>query len=144
MTEQAPLVTHKWFPGGHLFYYVAYPLGMQFTGIGELNDLLKFLWFNKLQRSIKEGSDAYFITGSNNFTDPNEIYAKVLRKTEKPYKIEQKRNGKVARYWYVYRLRNANYDITSSELLGRIRSIKFIPFPNSRAMRHFSNYIIIP
>ncbi|WP_221391444.1 glycosyltransferase family 39 protein [Dyadobacter sp. NIV53] len=106
MSAETPIVTHKWFPGGHLLYYVAYPLKMRFTGIGQLNELHKFVWLNVIYGSPAIGSNAYFITSSDDFADPNILYGKIFQIIEKPYRTPQIRNGNVARYWYVYRLKN--------------------------------------
>ena len=105
MASDAPIVINKWFPGGHLFYYVAYPLKLRLVGIGTLRDLHKFSWMNQIQGSVAPGGDAYFITPSNNFSDPENSYRGMFRSIEQLSRIEQKRNGKTARYWYVYRLR---------------------------------------
>ena len=105
MSPDAPLLTHKWFPGGHLYYYLAHPLHLRMVGVGSVNDLHKFYWLNTLNGTVAQGADAYFITPSSYFADPNELYGSDFDKIEKPTRIEQKRNGRTARYWYVYRLK---------------------------------------
>ncbi|WP_353719407.1 glycosyltransferase family 39 protein [Dyadobacter sp. 676] len=107
MAREAPMVVHKWFPGSHMYYYVVYPLGMRTVGMGQLEDLHHFAWLNALYGQIAPGSDAWYITPSNNFTDPAEQYAGRFERFEKAATITQRRNGRVARYWFVYRLRNA-------------------------------------
>ncbi len=113
MSPAAPLIVHKWFPGGHLYFYLAYPLGMRLLGVGPVNDLHKFRWLNTLSGPLAQGTDAYFISPSNYFTDPNELYRADFRQIEKPVRIAQRRNGKVARYWYVYRMKGAKSRIES-------------------------------
>lgn len=105
MTEEAPLVVHKWFPGAHLYYYVAFPLGMNVRGMGTLHDLHKFVWLNDMNPPLSAGSCAYFISPSNNFTDPSVIYKNQFDSIELAAKIPCRRNGKLARYWYVFRLK---------------------------------------
>ncbi|MGN7884980.1 ArnT family glycosyltransferase [Dyadobacter sp. 22481] len=107
MKRDAPMVVHKWFPGSHIYYHVAYPLGMRTVGIGKLEDLHQFAWLNKLYGQVPAGSDAWYITPSNNFTDPAEQFAGQFERFEKAGTITQRRNSRVARYWFVYRLRNA-------------------------------------
>lgn len=107
ISPDAPIVTGKWFPGGHLYFYLAYPLKIRFLGLGRLNDLHKFSWLNSNYGSIKPGSDAYYISPSNNFDDPNQLYGKDFKKIEMAAAVPQHRNGKIARYWYIYRLRYA-------------------------------------
>lgn len=116
MQRDAPMVVHKWFPGAHIYYHVAYPLGMRTVGVGQLKDLHQFAWLNQRHGQVPAGSDAWYITPSNNFTDPAEQYAGAFERFEKAATITQRRNGRVARYWFVYRLRNAQqnlgYEIT--------------------------------
>lgn len=123
MKRDAPMVVHKWFPGSHIYYHVAYPLGMRTVGVGKLEDLHQFAWLNKLYGQVPSGSDAWYITPSNNFTDPAEQFAGQFERFEKAGTITQRRNGRVARYWFVYRLRNATqslgYRIGGSEVVGR-------------------------
>lgn len=107
MSSVAPLIVHKWFPGGHLYFYIAHPLGMRLLGVGPVNDLHKFRWLNAQNGTIAQGTDAYFVSPSNYFTDPNELYHADFREIEKPLRITQRRNGKLARYWYVYRMKGA-------------------------------------
>jgi len=107
MSESDQMVVHKWFPGAHIYYYVAYPLKMRFIGLGDLNDLHKFQWLNAKSGSVRPGSKAYYISPSNKFTDPKTPYSGKFDTIEKAATITQKRNGKVARYWYVYRLKKS-------------------------------------
>lgn len=92
---------------------------MRFIGLGSLNDLHKFHWLNSNYGLINPGSNAYFITPSNNFTYPNELYANTFTSIEKAATITQKRSGENARYWYVFRLKGAKNIIPNE-----------IPFPN--------------
>lgn len=107
MRKDAPLVVHKWFPGSHLYYYVAYPLQMKTVGLGQINDLHKFAWLNDRYGGIAPGSDAYYISPSNVYTDPSKIYRNQFQSFEQAGIIPSFRNGKPARYWYVYRMKNA-------------------------------------
>lgn len=115
MTEQDPLITHNWFPGGHLYFYVAYPLKMRFIGLGKMNELHKFQWLNSIYGTITPGSNAYYIAPSNNFSDAAELYGQSFSSIEKLATIRQTRSGKTARYWYVYRLIGARNNLWNSE-----------------------------
>lgn len=105
MEPAAPLLVHKWFPGGHLYYYVAYPLKMPLIGLGLLKDLHKFHWLNSRYETLSPGDDAYFISPSNDFTPPHRIYGDRFENIEHAGTVPQYRAGQVARYWQVYRLR---------------------------------------
>jgi hypothetical protein len=112
MQTDSPIITNKWFPAGHIYFYVAYPLKINIIGIGTLTDLHKFRWLNHLYPRISRGSNAYYITPSNNFTDPHTLYPGQFNKIHLVSKIPHIRNGKTARYWYVYHLVNALDDIS--------------------------------
>jgi hypothetical protein len=107
MPADAPLVVNKWFPAGHLLFYVAYPMHIRIVAVGELNDLHKFVWLNKKEGYLSAGSDCYFISPSNYYTDPATIYQNNFETISLVATIPQKRGGAVARYWYIYRLKNA-------------------------------------
>lgn len=107
MPANAPIAIHKWFPGAHIYYHVAYPLGLRAVGVGTLEDLHQFAWLNKRYGAIQAGSDAWYITPSNNFTDPSVQYAGLFDRFEKAATIPQRRGGRIARYWFVYRLKGA-------------------------------------
>lgn len=106
MKKDAVMLTHKWFPGGHLEFYVARKVHLNLLGIGKLNDLHKFAWLNKQHKFLQLGDDAYCIVPSNLQVDVNEVYGKYFTVVEKPVVINQMRGGKVVRYFYVYRLKN--------------------------------------
>lgn len=106
MQPSSPLVVHKWFPGGHLLFYVGHPLQMQTIGIGMLQDLHKFIWLNKDQGPLHPGGNAYFIVPSNYFTNPSDIYINEFKSVEKAATIPQYRSGVIVRYWYIYRLKH--------------------------------------
>lgn len=111
MKADAPILVHKWFPGSHIYYYVAYPLQMRLIGAGNLLDLHKFVWLNAQFSPLQKNEDAYYITPSNNFTDPQIIYADLFHTFEIAATIPQKRGNKTARLWYVYRLKRAKKEI---------------------------------
>jgi hypothetical protein len=63
-----PLVIQKWFPGGHLDYYFCRPIGMSILGLGELNNLHQYYWYNFdwLNRNLNKTPDtAYTVIPSN-------------------------------------------------------------------------------
>ena len=107
MSAQAPLLVHKWFPGAHIYYHVAYPLRMRLVGAGNIHDLHQFCWLNKIYGQVSTGSDAWYIAPSNYFTDPAAQYAGQFKSIEKAGTIAQRRGGRIARYWFVYRLKHA-------------------------------------
>ncbi len=111
MTEKTPILVNKWFPGGHLLYYISHPLGIPVIGEGTLKDLHKFAWLNKQQGYLSKGNDAYYIIPSNYYTDPSVVYRKYFESISLAKELPQTRGGEVARYWYIYRLKRAKKDL---------------------------------
>ena len=96
------IINNKWFPGSHIDQYIAQPLGLNFVAIGTLDDIHTYRWLNKYRLPLKKGDNAYFITVSNNFSNPNEIYADTFKKINTPTIIKQFRNNKPTRNLLVY------------------------------------------
>ena len=107
MSSEAPIVVNNWFPGGHLLYYVARPLGMGLLAEGKLQDIHKFAWLNGMQNPVEVGGDAYFIAPSNVYEDPEVLYGDFFREIRLSKVLEQKRGSQVVRKWYVYELKGA-------------------------------------
>ncbi|MFD1630256.1 ArnT family glycosyltransferase [Pseudopedobacter beijingensis] len=113
MNPDAVILINKWFPGGHLYFYVARPLNIPTIGVGNLSDLHKFVWLNVIEGNIKSGGDAYFIVPSNNFDDPKALYHNLFHSIELATILHQKRGNKTIRHWYIYRLKNAKAPLGS-------------------------------
>ena len=45
--QDLPIVSNKWYPGSHLFYYVANPLGKSMYVLGEMKDMHKYYLINQ-------------------------------------------------------------------------------------------------
>jgi 4-amino-4-deoxy-L-arabinose transferase-like glycosyltransferase len=107
MSKQAVIVTHKWFPAGHLLFYIANPLHMPLIAIGNLSDLHKFAWLNnEINHSLQLGNDAYCIVPSNLPADPQQLYGPYFKEIQKPDTIAIVTHGIILRNFYVYRLKN--------------------------------------
>ncbi len=105
LTDTCFIITNKWFPGSHIDNYVAQPLHMNFVALGKLEDIHTYAWLNQYRPELKKGDDAYFITTSNNFKDPNEIYNDCFDTILKPESIILQRGGKPAKRVFVYVLK---------------------------------------
>jgi hypothetical protein len=101
-----PILINKWFPGGHIEFYVSRACGLPVLAVGELDEVHKFAWLNKERRPLRLGDDAYAIVPSNIPLDVNATYGKYFITIEKPKVIKQVRSGGVVRYFYVYYLQN--------------------------------------
>jgi hypothetical protein len=105
MTADAPVISHKWFPAAHLDYYVARPHGFRLLAIGDLNAIHKYAWINRERAPIRPGSDAYFITNSRNYKDPDYLL-RHFELVDEPEIIRIYKQDKHVENFFVYRLRN--------------------------------------
>lgn len=96
------IINNKWFPAAHIDNYIAQPLQLQFVALGKLEDIHTYAWLNRYRSHLKQGDDAYFITFSNTFSNPYDLYATSFKKIDKPIIISQYRNQRDVRRMYVY------------------------------------------
>lgn len=108
-TQTNFIVSNKWFPAAHIDHYIAQPLQMDLTVIGELQDIHTYYWLNQYRKQLKTNEDAYFITFSSNFKDPNEKYSSMFKKINKPRIIKQYRGEKPVRNMLVYLMEDYIY-----------------------------------
>ncbi len=106
MQADAIIISNKWFPAAHIYYYLAHPLNMKLYAFGPLLDIHNFAWLNKQNGTIKKGADAYYISPSNYSSIPNSAYKNNFSVVESPVVIHQYRNGAAVRNFYIYRMKN--------------------------------------
>ena len=82
--------------------HIAQPLHSSFLAIGNLEDIHTYHWLNPLRKQIQKGEDAYFITVSNSFSDPNEIYKANFETINPPVIVKQYRGNTPVRNMLVY------------------------------------------
>ncbi|MGY4384514.1 4-amino-4-deoxy-L-arabinose transferase-like glycosyltransferase [Pedobacter sp. UYP24] len=100
------IISDKWFPAAHIDNYVAQPLQLNFLALGNINDIHTYAWINQYRKMIEKGNDAYFITFSNNFSDPHIAFNNLFKEISTPVIITQNRNGKLARNVLIYLLKD--------------------------------------
>ncbi len=103
-TNSTFIINNKWFPAAHIDNYIAQPLKLDFLALGKLEDIHTYAWLNHHRKQLKIGDDAYFITFSNSFSNPDELYSKKFVKINKPVIVTQYRNNLPARKMLVYLL----------------------------------------
>ena len=106
MKSDAVIISNKWFPAAHLDYYVAMPLKKDLIAIGDTNDIHQYAWLNTKRKTLYPGNDAYCIVPSENYFNVSEIYSPLFKVILVPEIIEQIRNGKPCRKFYVYKLKD--------------------------------------
>ncbi len=106
MPEDAPIISWRWFPAAHIDYYVAKPNHKVVKAIGSLERIHKYAWINKERGGFQLGMDAYFITFSNDFEDPNIKMTPYFQTVMAPDTIPIERSGEVVKEAYIYRLKD--------------------------------------
>ncbi len=104
--ERLPIVSNKWYPGSHLFYYVAEPMGKDFYVLGSMKDMHKYYWINQTMRPLLQGQDGIYITHSRNFKDPNLTMTAFFEETILLKEFPIRRSGKTVEYGYIYLLQS--------------------------------------
>jgi len=105
MAVTAPILSHRWFPAAHLDYYVARPRDINLIAIGDVERIHKYAWINRDRPELVLASDAYFITSSRDFQDPEKLFGKYFMTIEKPEIIKIFKRQKHVENFFVYRLR---------------------------------------
>ena len=106
MQADAPIISHRWFPAAHLDYYLAKPHGYNFLALGSLEQIHKYAWINRENPGLQVGSDAYFITNSRDFQDPNELFQFNFLSIEEPITIKIFKENQHVENFFIYRMKN--------------------------------------
>lgn len=104
-----PLVSNKWYPGSHLFYYIARHTGQPLFVLGGMKDMHKFYWINQTMPSLKSGENAIYITHSRNFKDPEITMSPYFERSRLLKEFPVVRSGKTVEYGYIYLLQDFKY-----------------------------------
>lgn len=102
--EDITIVSDRWFPAAHLDYYVAAPLQMTVVGVGQVTDLHQYYWLNKNRSNPVMGGSALCIVPTNNPREMQTSFLQYFSSATLLKSFENKRGGKVVRYFDVYRL----------------------------------------
>lgn len=106
MNENSVIVCNKWFPAAHIDYYIAQKTGIPVIGLGYMYDLHHYEWLNAYRLGSKSFTDAYCIVPSNYNCDVQEVYGNLFSSRDTLGVFPAYRNGKVCRFFTVYRLKN--------------------------------------
>jgi hypothetical protein len=106
MKDNAVIIANKWFPAAHIDYYIATSLGIDLFVYNSLNEIHKYAWINKKRGEAPIGCNAYFITTSLHFKDPNELYQNDFETIATPDTITIYRANRPVKEVYIYRMYN--------------------------------------
>jgi hypothetical protein len=105
MHQAAYILSDRWFPAGHLDYYLARPDSITLLVLGQINDIHQYAWRNQDRPPLRPGQDAYFIYPSNYYDPPHADLRNYFRLVEDSLVFTQYRGGNTAvRNFVVYRL----------------------------------------
>lgn len=105
MTAGAFIMADYWFPAAHLDYYVAHPAHINLTAVGSFSGIHHYAWLNTWRPALAPGQDAYYIAISNYFDSLPPSLAHAFRQADPPVVINQTRQGKIVRHFFIYRLK---------------------------------------
>ena len=108
-----PIVSNKWYPGSHLFYYVANPLRKSVYVLGEMKDMHKYYLINQYMPDLISGQSALYFTHSRNFKAPEVTMPDFFDKYTLLLEFPIKRGGITAEFGYFYLLEG--YKMTNLE-----------------------------
>ena len=100
-----PIYSHRWFPAAHIDEYIARKSGNTFFAVGAVEQIHQYKWINARRGGVPNSDSALFITPSNIYADPNQLYGKDFHTIELIEQIPQNRRGHLTRYFYVYLMR---------------------------------------
>jgi 4-amino-4-deoxy-L-arabinose transferase-like glycosyltransferase len=105
MDNNAVILSHRWFPAANLDYYVAQPIGIKVITLAPIERIHKYEWITKDRGGYKSGMDAWFITSSYDFQNPDELYSEHFT-ISSPDTIPIYRKQLLVEYFYVYRMKD--------------------------------------
>lgn len=101
------LITHNWFPAGHIEFYLASPLKMKLYVWGPPEKSHQYMHINKWRGRIAQNSDAYYITTSRYFAAPDQNLLYHYNSLGDRTNIPITRNNKTVYNVFIYRLKDA-------------------------------------
>jgi hypothetical protein len=105
MRNNSVVITNRWYPAGHLDFYVCKPNGRNLLAWGDTMDIHQYCWINPTRKQLKTGDDAYCITPSNNTLDVEQVYGHLFKSILPADTIALFRNGDTAKLVFVHRLK---------------------------------------
>ncbi|MDZ7742306.1 MAG: glycosyltransferase family 39 protein [Bacteroidota bacterium] len=105
MDSSAVMISFRWFPAANLDYYVARPLGIRLLALGSLEKIHKYAWINRIRGGFRQGMDAYFLTSSRDYKNPEDQYHGYFDEIIPADTIAIERGGEIAKYVFVYHLK---------------------------------------
>lgn len=104
MDAQAPIFTFRWFPAANFDYYIARETGNRVYALGSLERIHKYHWIDRERGNIPVGMDVYYITLSDDYDDPYNLYGNLFTVIQPSDTIQITRGDELVRKAYIYRM----------------------------------------
>jgi hypothetical protein len=102
----SPIVSYRWFPAANYSYYAARGTNRYVMASGDTSAIHKYAWINEIHGGFRLNSDAWYITSSRDFRNPESIGSLSYKEVSAPDTILVMRMGKPVYYFYIYRMKN--------------------------------------
>lgn len=106
MHEEDGIIADQWFPLANLDYYVARPLHLRVMGMGQPENLHKYLWINAERGGFHPGESYWFLSDSRYMKYPEALYHDAFETIQPLDTISIERGGRVVKNFFVYACRN--------------------------------------
>lgn len=106
MPDSAVIITHNWFPAGHLDYYFARPAGRKLFVVGKSTRQHEYIKINALRGAIAAGNSAWYITASNYFKPPKENILRSFESASSADTVPVFKSGKHRLNLFVWKMKN--------------------------------------
>ncbi|MCX6277552.1 MAG: glycosyltransferase family 39 protein [Bacteroidetes bacterium] len=104
ISKDAPILTFRWFPAANFDYYVGRKINKPAYALGTLERIHKYHWINKIRGPLKKGSDAWFISLSDDYEDPNVLYGNLFMSIVPDDTLVLTRRNEIVRKAFLYRM----------------------------------------
>lgn len=101
--QNLPIISPRWYPASHIDYYIAKPNKMKVYGVGNLNDIHKYYWINKINPKLK--NEVLYITDSRNYQHPKDAFNEKYQIVKEIATIPIKRGKVVVKYVFIFKLK---------------------------------------
>jgi hypothetical protein len=102
ISPDAPLIGYKWYTAAHIDYYIGNPLNKNTFAWGRIDEIRNLNWINIKRGGIENVKEAYYISPTRDYKDPNEIFKSSFSSIELIDTIRIERSGKIVENVFVY------------------------------------------
>lgn len=102
ISSDAPLFGYKWYNAAHIDYYIGTPINKKTFTIGRLDEIRNLNWINIKRGGIDNVKEAFYISPTRAYKEPNEIFSDMFKTIEPVDTIRIERSGEIVENMFVY------------------------------------------